>query len=104
TYAAAIAFQGLVALIPLTLLGLGLLGAAGRQDVWTKTLAPRLHGRVTEPVFHAADVTVRRILSSGPPGLLGFASLRSLWYLTAAMRAVMEALNRIHDVNDAPSG
>src|SRR5262249_55095455 len=31
TYAAAIAFQGLIALVPITLLGLGLLGATGRK-------------------------------------------------------------------------
>jgi membrane protein len=100
TYAAAIAFQGLIALVPLTLLGLGLLGATGHKEVWTDHVAPAIHGRVTEPVYHAIDYTVTRILEHGTAGLIAFSVLLSVWYLTAAMRAVIEALNRIHDVDD----
>ena len=100
TYAAAIAFQGLIALVPLTLLGLGLLGATGHKEVWTDHVAPAIHGRVTEPVYHAIDHTVTRILEHGTAGLIAFSVLLSVWYLTAAMRAVIEALNRIHDVDD----
>jgi membrane protein len=103
TYAAAIAFQGLIALVPLTLLGLGLLGATGHQEVWTQHVAPAIEGRVTPPVYRAIDYTVTRILDHGTAGLIVFASLLSLWYLTAAMRAVIEALNRIHDVDDGRS-
>jgi len=100
TYAAAIAFQALVALIPLSLLALGLLGALGRQSVWTRSLAPGLRNHVTPPVYHGIDYSVRRILDHGTAGLIAASTLLSLWYLTAAMRAVMEALNRIHDVDD----
>jgi membrane protein len=100
TYAAAIAFQGLVALVPLTLLGLGLLGATGRQEVWTKHIAPVVEGRVTPAVYRAIDDIVSRILDHGTAGLIAFSVVLSLWYLTAAMRAVIEALNRIHDVDD----
>ena len=42
TYASAIAFRALVALVPLTLLGLALLGVFGLEDVWTDTMAPAL--------------------------------------------------------------
>jgi membrane protein len=100
TYAAAIAFQGLIALVPLALLGLALLGAAGREDVWTGDVAPKLHGRVLPQVYDGIDATARKVLSNGSPGLIVFAAVLSTWYLTAALRAVMEALNRVHDVND----
>jgi membrane protein len=100
TYAAAIAFQALIALVPLTLLGLGLLGATGHQEVWTDHVEPAIQGRVTQPVYRAIDHTVSRILDHGTAGLIAFSVLLSLWYLTAAMRAVIEALNRIHDVDD----
>src|SRR4051812_44146865 len=100
TYAAAIAFQGLIALVPLTLLGLGLLGATGHREVWTDHIAPAIKGRLTPAVYRAIDSTVTRILDHGSAGLIVFAILLSLWYLTAAMRAVIEALNRIHDVDD----
>lgn len=100
TYAAAVSFQALVALIPLSLLALGLLGAAGKQSVWRDTVAPAIRGRVTPPVYHAIDFTAERVLSSGTPGLIAFACVLSTWYLGAAVRAVMEALNAIHDVDD----
>src|SRR5262249_26896141 len=65
TYAAAIAFQSLIALIPLTLLGLGLLGAFGLESTWTNSIAPAIENRVTAPVFDAIDFTVRRVLNHG---------------------------------------
>jgi len=100
TYAAAFAFQGLVALVPMTLLGLGLLGATGHRDVWTDHVAPAIRGRVTPGVYRGIDETVTRILHHGTAGLIAFSAALSVWYLTAAMRAVIEALNRIHDVDD----
>ena len=100
TYAAAIAFQALVALVPLSILGLALLGALGLDSVWTDSVAPAIHGRVTQPVYHAIDYTARRVLSSGSAGVIAFSAALSTWYLAAAMRAVMEALNMIHDVHD----
>ncbi|HZO61419.1 MAG TPA: YihY/virulence factor BrkB family protein [Gaiellaceae bacterium] len=103
TYAAAIAFQGLIALVPLTLFALGLLGATGHRALWTEHIAPAIEGRVTQPVFAGIDDTVRRILDHGTAGLIAVASIMSVWYLTAAMRAVIEALDTIHDVRDKRS-
>jgi membrane protein len=100
TYASAIAFRGLVALVPLTLLGLGLLGALGFQDVWRETIAPALQGRLTSPVYEGIDHSVERILSSGTAGLIAFAAALLLWDLVWAVGAVMSALNRIHDVEE----
>jgi membrane protein len=104
TYASAIAFRGLVALVPLTLLGLGLLGAFGFQDVWRETIAPALEGRLTTPVYEGIDYSVERILSSGTAGLIAFAAVLLLWDLVWAVGAVMSALNRIHDVEERRSG
>jgi membrane protein len=103
TYASAIAFRGLVALVPLTLLGLGLLGALGLQDVWRETVAPALEGRLTTPVYEGIDHSVERILSSGTAGLIAFAAALLLWELIWAVGAVTSALNRIHDVEERRS-
>ena len=101
TYAAAIAFQALVALVPLSILGLGLLGALGLDSVWSDSVAPAFRGHVTPPVYHAIDYTARRVLQSGSAGVIAFSAALSTWYLAAAIRAVMEALNAIHDVDDS---
>jgi membrane protein len=55
---------------------------------------------VRPAVYHAIDDTVRRILDHGTAGLIAFSAVLSIWYLTAALRAVIESLNRIHDADD----
>ena len=99
-YASAIAFRALVASIPLMLLGFGLLGALGRADTWKKSLAPPVKARVTRPVFEGIDFTVEKILSSGTASLIAVASLLAVWDLTIGALGIMDALNRIHDVEE----
>jgi len=100
TYAAAVAFQMIVALLPLIVLGLALLGAFGLGHLWADTLAPVLRGHVTPPVYRAIESTGRQIVSTDLGATIAVATLLSLWYLTGAVRTVMEALNKIHDVVD----
>lgn len=102
-YASAIAFRALVALIPLVLLGLGLLGALGLQDTWENSIAPAIEPRVTQPVFHAIDYSAQKILSSGTAGLILFASALVLWDLAIGVSAIMNALNRIHEIEERRS-
>jgi membrane protein len=103
TYTSAIAFRGLIALVPLTLLGLGLLGVLGARDVWAESIAPAIQGRVTMPVFVGIDYSVDRILSTGTAGLIAFAAALLLWDLVWAVGAIMSALNRIHEVEEQRS-
>jgi membrane protein len=100
TYASAIAFRALVALVPLILLGLGLLHALGLEDVWSDTVGPAIQAHVTQPVYRGIDYSVDKIFSSSATGLVAFASALLLWDMTWAMRTMMEALNEIHDVEE----
>jgi len=100
THATAIAFRVLVALVPLTLLGVALLGALGLRDVWRDSIAPELRHRFTQPVFGAVDDSAAEIFRSPKLGLIAFASLLLLWEATRAVRAVSNALNEIHDVDE----
>jgi membrane protein len=100
TYASAIAFRALVAVVPLTLLGLGLLSALGLEDVWTNSIAPAIEGHATAPVYSAIDYSVDKIFSSSAAGLIAFAAALLLWDMSWAMTTMMEALNEIHDVDE----
>jgi membrane protein len=104
THATAIAFRVLVALVPLVLLGIALLGAFGLEDVWTRSIAPELHDRFTTPVFEAIDYSARRIFGSPKVGLILFASLLLLWEAVRAVRAVSNALNDVHEVRERRRG
>jgi membrane protein len=100
TFASAISFRALVALVPLTLLSLAVLGGVGLTSVWTKSLAPRIQDKVTKPVYEGIDTSVLKILRGDKGVLIAFAALLLVWHMTAAVVTVMEALNRMHDVED----
>jgi membrane protein len=103
TYASAIAFRALVSLVPLALLGLGLLGALGLKETWGDSIAPAIEPHVTAPVFRGIDYSAERILSTGTASLIAFATVLVIWDLTIGVSSIMDALNRIHDVEESRS-
>jgi membrane protein len=97
TNASSIALRALVAVIPLTLLGLGLLGAFGAEDIWRNQLAPPLQHHLTHPTFHAIDAAVLKIFHQGSAGLIAFAGLLAIWNVSSVVRACMGALDDIYE-------
>ena len=102
-YASAIAFRGLIAVIPLALLGLGLLSALGLQDTWHNSIAPAIQPKVLPAVYDAINASVDKIFSSSSAGLIVFAAALTIWDLSLGMYAVMRVLNRVHDVEEKRS-
>jgi membrane protein len=97
TYASAIAFQTLVAVVALLLLVLGVLGEIGRQDVWTKQLAPQIEPKVLHPVFQGIDATAEKIFGSSSVGLIFFAAVLTIWETSGVVRACMGAFAQIYE-------
>ena len=102
-YATSIGFRALVALVPLSLLALGLLGALGLKRTWKNSIAPEIQPHVTLPVFRAINYSAEKVLSSGTAGLIAFSAALVLWDLALALAAIMDALNRIHEVEERRS-
>ena len=98
TYASAIAFQAIFAVIPLALVGLGLLGLLGLEEVWTQHVAPSLRDQVSHPVFVVISSTVRRILASERVFWATAGALLAVWEVSGAMRATMTVLDRVYRV------
>ena len=99
-YASAIAFRALIAVIPLALLGLGLLGALGLKDTWHNSIAPAIKPRVLPDVYAGINESAEKILSSGTVGVIAFAAVLALWDLSLGMTAIMRALNHVHDAKE----
>ena len=95
TYASAIAFQALVALVALALLGIALLDEFGATSVWTSQIAPQIAPKVLLPVFSGMDATVQKIFHSSSGGLIAFASALAVWEVSGVVRACMGAISRI---------
>jgi membrane protein len=99
TYATAIAFNAIFALIPLALFGLGLLGVLGAESVWTRHLAPDLRHQLSPAVFHVIDSSVRNVFRARQAFWVTIGAGLAVWEVSGAMRAVMTVLDRIYDVD-----
>jgi membrane protein len=102
TWASAISFQALVALVPLTLLLLGVLGALDESSVWKKQISPGIKTRLPKPTFDAVNYAVEKILTHASFGLLAFASVLAIWEVSASVRAIGGALNQIYETKRDP--
>src|SRR6478752_3695578 len=75
--ASGISFAVLKALVPLTMLG-----AVGQRHVWKHTILPGITPHVQPATAHAIDTAVEKIFSTDSAGLIVFASLMALWYIS----------------------
>ncbi len=97
THAGAVAFRVLVSLVPLALLGIGVLGAFGLESVWRDSISPTLHHHLSPAVARALDDTTNRIFRHDGAGLLVLAAALVVWNTLRAVREVEHALDEIHE-------
>jgi membrane protein len=100
TYASAISFQVLFALIPLALFAIGLLGFLSLQEVWAEDIAPEIKPHVSGPMFQVINDTVGQVLASKHVFWVSLGAAIAVWELSGAVRAVMQVLNRIYGVEE----
>jgi membrane protein len=95
TYANAVAFRTFVAMIPLSLLGIAVLGVSGEKRIWTRTIAPAIQKRVLPKVFEGINASVEQIFSSDGTLLIVFAAALAFFDVFLAVRTTISALNEI---------
>ena len=100
TCASAISFKVIVSSITLVLLGLGVLGKLGREDVWRDRIAPHIQSRVLPDVYKGIDQTVEKILGHDTTGLIVFATVLAIWQFSGAVRAAMNGLSHIYEAEE----
>jgi uncharacterized BrkB/YihY/UPF0761 family membrane protein len=77
THATALAFRVFTSLVPLAVLGIGLLRAIGLQSVWTDSISPTLHDHLAPSAAAAADDAARAIFARDGVPLLVVVPARS---------------------------
>lgn len=100
-FASAIAFQILTAVVPLALFGLGLIAFFDVSELYESDLRPELSARVDIPTFVVIDATIERVLGAKQVFWVTLGGALALWQLSGAVRAIMELLNRVHDVEES---
>ena len=103
SYASAIAFQVLFALIPLALAAVALLGFLNLEEVWDSDLAPAVQDRVQEDAFSVIDRTAGEILGEKRGLWLTLGAAFALWQVSGAIRAAMTPLNLIYGAEERRS-
>lgn len=98
TYASAIAYQIISAVIPFALFALGLFGLLGLNSLWTNHLKPSIADHTSPEVFAVANKTVAQVLQHKQTFWVTFGLLLLLWELSGAMRATMQALDDVYNV------
>jgi membrane protein len=96
TFASAISFRVLFAIIPLALFALGLLGGFGLSEVWTRDVAPQVADSTSRAAFRVLDQTVREVLGQRQLFWVTFGAVIAVWAMSGAMRAVMDVLDRVY--------
>jgi membrane protein len=99
TYASAISFQILSAIVPFLAFGFALLGFLQLEDVWSGDLAPDLKSAVSPTAFAFVDQTIRTVLTERQAFWVTAGFLIALWEVSGAVRAVMGALNRTYGID-----
>ena len=103
TYASAITFQIVFALVPLALLSLGLIGTLGLSNWWSTDAAQTVRDNVSPPVYRVIDNTVRQILAHRQLFWVTLGAAIAVWEVSGAMRATMQVLNRVYGVEEERS-
>jgi membrane protein len=103
SYASAMAFQALFALIPAALAGIALLGYLDLEEVWREDLGPQIEERLEPDEYSVVERTVEEILGERRGLWLSFGIAFALWQVSGAVRATMTPLNGMyHDEEDRP--
>jgi hypothetical protein len=85
------------AVIPLALVALALFGVLHLSSLWTDHVGPWIEARTSIPLYTVIDDTVSEILLRKEGFWLTAGRALTIWELSSAVRAVMEALDRIYE-------
>ena len=96
TYASAISFQILTAIIPFLLFVLAVAGLLHLNDVWRDHLEPQIRTNVSSAVFVVIENAVNKVFANQRVLWATLGGGLALWQVSGAVRAVMGALARIY--------
>jgi membrane protein len=96
TYASAISFQILTAVIPFLLFVLAVAGLLHLSSIWHDHLEPQIQRNTSAAVFTVVRDAVDNVFGSRRVLWATFGGALALWQVSGAVRAVMGALARIY--------
>ncbi len=102
TWASALSFQVVTAIVPFLLFGLALLGFLSLDNAWTdvaKNIKPHMSG----PAFQVVDDTAKKILQTKQVFWMTAGFAFAMWQVSGGIRTIMGGLALVYDVKDKRS-
>jgi membrane protein len=99
TWASALSFQIVTAIVPFLLFGLALLGFLSLGNVWAdvaKQIKPNLSG----PAFQVLQSTATKVLTTKQASWLTLGFGVAIWEMSGGIRAIMGGLAEIYDIRE----
>jgi membrane protein len=102
TYASAISFQILTAIIPFLLFVLAVAGLLHLGSLWQDHLAPQIRANVSHALFMVISNAVDKVFAGKQLLWVTFGGALALWQVSGAVRAVMGAFDNIYGAKERP--
>src|SRR4051812_30008599 len=102
TWASALSFQVITAIVPFLLFGLALLGFLSLESVWSdiaKNIKPQMSG----PAFQVLDSTAKKVVTTKQTFWVTAGFAFAIWEVSGGIRTIMGALCLIYEADDKRS-
>jgi len=102
TWASALSFQVITAIVPFLLFGFALLGFLNLDSAWAdiaKNIKPHMSG----PAFQVLESTAKKILTTKQAFWMTAGFAFAIWEVSGGIRAVMGGLAEVYEVRDGRS-
>jgi membrane protein len=102
TWASALSFQIVKAIVPFLLFSLALLGFLSLEGVWAD-IAKQIKPNMSAPAFRLVDSTAKTVLTSKQGFWLTAGFALAMWEMSGGIRAIMGGLAVIYEIKDRRS-
>jgi membrane protein len=99
TWASALSFQILTAVVPFLLFGFALIGFLHVQGVW-QDIATNIKPQMSKPAFAVVQDTAQKVLTQKQLWWVTLGFALAIWEVSGGIRAIMGGLNEIYELDE----
>ncbi|MEA2424267.1 MAG: rane protein, partial [Thermoleophilaceae bacterium] len=99
TWASALSFQVVTAIVPFLLFALALIGFLNIENVWTD-IADNIKPHISGPAFHVVESTAKKVLTTKQGFWLTLGFGIAIWEMSGGIRAIMGGLAEIYAIEE----
>ena len=102
TWASALSFQIMTAIVPFLLFGCGLLGFLNLDNAWTD-IAKNIKPHMSQAAFQVVSSTANKVLHQKQVFWVTFGFALAIWQVSGGIRTVMSGLTMIYELDEPRS-